>query len=73
MKVHRILKPGGLLSFYPTHLKQYGMTLAKAIDEVTSVGFELKGRAYRRLVHDDRLVRGNIFSFTRKIQANKLR
>ena len=67
IKVHRILKPGGLLSFYPTHLKQYGMTLAKAIDEVTSVGFDLKGRAYRRLVHDDRLVRGVVFSFTRKI------
>ena len=65
--VHRILKPGGILSFYPTHLKKFGMTLAKAIDEVTSVGFELKGRSYRRLVHDDRLVRGVVFSFTKKI------
>ena len=72
MNVHRILKSGGLLSFYPTHLKQYGMTLAKTIEEVMSVGFEIKGRAYRRLVHDDRLVRGVVFSFTRKIQA-KLR
>jgi len=69
MNVHRILKLGGLLSFYPTHLKQYGMTLAKAIDEVTSVGFEFKGRSYRRLVHDGGLVRGYVFSFTKRIQA----
>jgi len=65
-EIHRILKSGGLLSFYPTHLKQYGMTLAKILDEVSSVGFELTGRSYRRLVHDDRLVRGYVFSFTKR-------
>ena len=68
-EVHRVLKPGGLLSFYATHLRQYGMTFAKAVDEVKSVGFDLRGRSYRRLVHDDNLVRGPVFSFTKRMQA----
>ena len=67
--VHRVLKPGGLLSFHATHLRQYGMTFAKAVDEVKSVGFDLRGRSYRRLVHDDRLVRGQVFAFTKKTEA----
>jgi len=67
--VHRVLKPGGLLSFHATHLREYGMTFAKAVDEVRSVGFDLRGRSYRRLVHDDRLVRGQVFSFTKGTQA----
>ena len=69
--VHRVLKPGGLLSFYATHLRQYGMTFAKAVDEVVSAGFELTGRSFRRLVHDDRLVRGQVFAFTKRIQAGQ--
>ena len=67
--VHRVLKPGGLLSFYVTHLRQYGMTFAKALDEVTSVGFDPRGQSYRRLVHDDQLVRGQVFAFTKRTRA----
>ena len=67
--IHAILKPGGLLSFYPTHLRQFGMTWVKTIDEVVSTGFEFRARAYRSLIHDDKLVRGYVFSFTKKIST----
>lgn len=62
--IHRALKPGGLLSLYPTHLRQYGMTFAKILREVNAAGFRLRSEARRRLVHDGSLVRGRIFSFT---------
>jgi ubiquinone/menaquinone biosynthesis C-methylase UbiE len=64
-KAYRVLKPGGLLSLYPTHLKQYGMTFDRILREVTTAGFSLRDETRRRLVHDGALVRGRIFSFTR--------
>lgn len=60
---HRVLKPAGLLSLYPTHLKKYGMTFKKLIREVEAVGFKPKSESRRTLVHDGTPVRGRIFSF----------
>jgi len=62
-RVHRVLKCGGLLSLYPTHLRQYGMTMGRVVQEVTDAGFRLCQTARRRLVHDDKLVRGRVLSF----------
>ena len=64
--LHRVLKPGGLLSLYPTHLKKYGMTFGRVLSEVEAVGFELKGEARRRLVHDASLITGWVFRFIKR-------
>ncbi len=61
--VARILKPGGILSCYFTHLNSYRWTFREALGEVRNAGFVLQGEARRRLVHDGQLVRGRIFRF----------
>lgn len=65
-RIHRVLKGGGVLSFYPTHLKKYGMTFERTLSEVETVGFALKGAVRRRLVHDGRLTRGRVFSYRKR-------
>ena len=60
-----MLKPGGLLSLYPTHLKTYGMTSEEVVGEVENVRFRLEAESRRRLVHDDNLTRGRVLTFTR--------
>jgi len=64
--LHRVLKTGGLLSLYPTHLKKYGMTFGRLLSEVEAVGFELKAEARRRLIHDGSLTTGRLFSFIKR-------
>jgi len=66
--IHKVLKPGGLLSLYPTHLKSYAMTFDQIVGEVVDVGFRLEGEARRRLVHDDKVTRGRVFTFTKNAQ-----
>jgi len=61
--VRRVLRPDGLLSLYPTHLKTYAITFDTIIRETEAVGFVLRGESRRKLVHDGRLVRGRVFSF----------
>lgn len=64
-RIHRVLRPGGLLSCYPTDLKRYGMTFNEIVGEITNIGFRCHDKHYRELVHDGRLVRGWVFNFTR--------
>jgi len=64
-RIYRVLKPGGLLSCYPTHLKQYGITFSEIIGEITHVGFRFQNKHRRTLVHDGNIVRGKVFSFTK--------
>lgn len=66
--IHRVLKPGGILSFYPTHVKMYGLTMEKLICEVRNAGFKLCDESRRKLVHDSKLVRGRILTFRRNIR-----
>ena len=61
--VYEIIKPGGVLSCFPTHLKMYGFTFEALMSEITEAGFVLKQESRRRLVHDGRLVRGRVFRF----------
>ena len=65
-EVHRVLKPQGLLSLYPTHLGRYGMTFRRQTTEVKRSGFRLRGESRRKLVHDGSLVRGRVFTFRKK-------
>jgi len=71
-RIHRVLKPQGLLSYYPTHLKQYGLTFRQLDREIRSAGFRLEAKACRKLVHDGNLVRGRIFGY-RKVRSRNRR
>jgi ubiquinone/menaquinone biosynthesis C-methylase UbiE len=62
-RVHRVLRHGGFLSLYPTHLRQYGMTMGRVVQEVADAGFWLRQVSRRCLVHDNKLVRGRVLSF----------
>ena len=62
-RLRRTLKPGGILSCYLTHVRQFGLTFRELLAEVRSAGFVLEGESRRTLVHDDRLVRGRVFRF----------
>ena len=61
--VYRLMRPGGTLSCFPTHLKQYGFTFEALLNEIAEVGFILEGEFRPRLVHDGRLIRGRVFEF----------
>jgi len=62
-RLRRTLKPGGLLSCYLTHVRQFGLTYRQLLAEIRSAGFVLEGESRRALVHDDTLVRGRVFRF----------
>ncbi len=64
--IYRILKPDGILSLYPTHLKKYGFTSSQIVEETIHVGFSLESITRRRIVHDGRLVRGCIYTFLKR-------
>jgi len=57
-RIYRVLKPQGFLSYYPTHLKKYGLTFRQLHREIRSAGFWLEAKARRKLVHGGNLVRG---------------
>ncbi len=64
-QVYGALKPGGILSCYPTHLGKYGMTFERILKEVRRTGFRLRGERRRTLVHDGKVVRGRVFRFVK--------
>jgi ubiquinone/menaquinone biosynthesis C-methylase UbiE len=70
-EVHRVLKPGGLLSLYPTHL-QSGMEprLEDVEREIKAANFYLE-REYPGvlMIHDDKLEKGRVMNF-RKAGSN---
>jgi ubiquinone/menaquinone biosynthesis C-methylase UbiE len=70
-EIHRVLKPGGLLSLFPTHLKKYGLTFDELTREVRRSGFRPRRESRRRLVHDGKLVRGRVLSFRRERGARR--
>jgi len=65
-EAHRIVRSEGFISVYPTHLRKYAMTFRKILSEIKDASFDLKEELYRRLVHDNKLVRGRIFKFLKK-------
>jgi ubiquinone/menaquinone biosynthesis C-methylase UbiE len=64
-EVFRVLKPGGILSCYPTHLKEYGMTFERLLSEVRQTGFRFRGEDRKTLVHDGHMARGRVLQFVR--------
>jgi ubiquinone/menaquinone biosynthesis C-methylase UbiE len=66
-ELRRVLRKGGWVSFYPTHLKQYGLTFERVRGELRKAGFALASSGHKRtLIHDDNLIRGRVFTL-RKI------
>jgi ubiquinone/menaquinone biosynthesis C-methylase UbiE len=63
--IRRALKPQGLLSCYPTHLRKYGMTFERVLREVRGAGFSLVGERRTILIHDGSRTRGRVFSFVK--------
>ena len=61
--VYKILRKNGFMSIYLTHLRQFGMALKKAIQEIENVGFVYKGESRKTLIHDNNLARGRVFAF----------
>ncbi len=68
-QIYATIKPGGILSCYPTHIKRYRLTFRQIHHEIRSVGFHLEAEARRKLVHDDDLVRGRIFRYRKSVPA----
>ena len=69
-QIYVAIKPGGLLSCYLTHIKKYGLTLRQLQHEIGIVGFSLEAQTRRKLVHDDHLVRGRIFRYSKPVPAS---
>jgi len=69
-QVYLATKPGRLLSCYLTHVKKYHLTFRQLQHEIGLVGFSLEAQAHRKLVHDDHLVRGWIFRYTKPVPAS---
>ena len=61
--IHQILRPGGMLSCFPTHLRQYRFTFQSLLSEISQAGFAVERESRRRLVHDGKVVRGRVFRF----------
>ena len=66
--IYKVLRENGFVSIYLTHLRQFGVTFKKALEEIENAGFVYDGETHKKLVHDNNLVRGRIFTYrkTRK-------
>jgi ubiquinone/menaquinone biosynthesis C-methylase UbiE len=62
-EIHRVLSPRGRMLIYPTHARQHGPSLARLHAEVEASGFVEVSRSRRRLLHDDRPVRGWVIDY----------
>jgi ubiquinone/menaquinone biosynthesis C-methylase UbiE len=63
-EARRVLKAGGLLSIYPTHLGTYaGVTLEELNEEVEQSGLSFAGARVELLVHDRSIQRGTVLNY----------
>jgi len=62
-EIYRVLRKNGFASIYLTHLRQFGTTFKKALNEVKDTGFVYQKESYNKLVHDGNLVRGRVFTY----------
>lgn len=69
-QIYATIKPGGILSCYPTHIKRYCLTFWQIHREIRIAGFHLEAEARRKLVHDGNLVRGRIFRYRKPVPAS---
>jgi ubiquinone/menaquinone biosynthesis C-methylase UbiE len=72
-EIRRALRPGGSLSCYLTHVKEYHLTFGELVGEIESAGFRLQGESRRTLLHEDTVVRGRVFSFEKRSGSKQVR
>ncbi len=71
--IHGILRVGGILSCYPTHLRKYGLTFRELLVEIADAGFALEREARPHIVHDSRIVRGRVCEFLKSAAHGHVR
>ncbi len=71
-EIHRVLKKGGLFSVYPKHHKEdyplmelADIDLESVVEEIEIVGFILKSKLLKTLLHDEYYNEGYILNFKR--------
>lgn len=67
-EMHRVVRPGGLLSLYSPHLSTHTdlKSEAELWAEIEGYRFRFVNELYRELIHDDQLARGHIVNFARQ-------
>ena len=67
-EAHRLIKPSGMLSVYPTHLKTHTDvgSIEEIRKEILDFGFEFEKEFLEILVHDDIFIDGKILNFRKK-------
>lgn len=69
-EAHRLIKPSGMLSVYPTHLKTHTDvgSIEEIRKEILDFSFEFEKEFLEILVHDDIFIDGKILNFRKKIK-----
>jgi hypothetical protein len=63
-EVYRILKPGALLSVYPTHLESYMHPKLENVErEIKDAHFRLERECSARVIHEETLEKGLVLNF----------
>jgi ubiquinone/menaquinone biosynthesis C-methylase UbiE len=63
-EVYRILKPGALLSVYPTHLESYMHPKLEDVErEIKDAHFRLERECSARVIHEETLEKGLVLNF----------
>jgi len=67
-EAHRLIKPSGMLSVYPTHLKTHTDvgSIEEIRKEILDFSFEFEKEFLEILVHDDIFIGGKILNFRKK-------
>lgn len=67
-EAHRLIKPSGMLSVYPTHLKTHTDvgSVEEIRREIIDFSFEFEKEFLEILVHDDIFIDGKILNFRKK-------
>ncbi len=67
-EAHRLIKPSGMLSVYPTHLKTHTDvgSIEEIRKEILDFSFEFEKEFLEILVHDDIFIDGKILNFRKK-------
>ncbi len=61
--IYKVLRKNGFVSVYLTHLRQFGTTFKKAMEEIENVGFVCCGEYHKKVIHSENLVKGRIFTY----------
>jgi ubiquinone/menaquinone biosynthesis C-methylase UbiE len=71
-ELHRVLKPGGILSFYPGDPETSGdlAQLRRILESVQETGFHLESEYSGRVIHEERIVHGCVRVFRKTHRGN---